>query len=288
MTTKKIVTSSLLTICLATSGLLATVGCSNKQSQEALAAGQRAGDVVAIENVMSLHFWYHAAMMNDVEVDKLWAQHTDGVTWAQNSGYWKGLALIKKNYGQHVNREDTKGQLALHPQSTPVIEIAADRKTAKGIWYTAGIIGGAMNGKLNGTWMWERYGVDFVNEDGQWKIWHMHIYTDFGVPVGGSFSSGGPGGPGGAPGGAPGKAEKVGKESAGGPGGKDAKGGGAGAGMAPGSTRDPFNPQQTTYKEWGADSKTLLVPRPPEPYKTFSETFSYADENEWAKANAEK
>jgi len=50
--------------------VLATVGCSNKQSEEALAAGQRAADVVAIENVMSLHFWYHAAMMNDVEIEK--------------------------------------------------------------------------------------------------------------------------------------------------------------------------------------------------------------------------
>jgi hypothetical protein len=282
MTRNKIVTSKLIAICLAAGSLLATVGCTNKQNDEAIAAGQRAGDVVAIENVMSLHFWYHAAMMNDVEIEKCWAQKTDGVTWAQNSGYWKGLAVIKKNYGSHVNPEDTKGQLALHPQSTPVIEIAADRKTAKGIWYTVGIIGGAQGGKASGSWMWERYGVDFVNEDGQWKIWHMHIYTDFGFPTGGALGAAGMGGPGG-PGGAPQKAEKVGKESPGAPGGKDAKGG-APAGMAPGQ-RDPFNPIQTTYKEWGPDTKALLVPRPPEPYKTFSETFSYTDENEWANAN---
>jgi hypothetical protein len=48
--------------------------------------------------------------------------------------------------------------------------------------------------------------------------------------------------------------------------------------------RDPFNPLQPTYKEWGPDTIPRLVPRPPEPYQTFSDTFSYTDENEWANA----
>ena len=34
------------------------------------------------------------------------------------------------------------------------------------------------------------------------------------------------------------------------------------------------------YQGWAKGVSPRLVPRPPEPYKTFSETWSYADENE--------
>jgi hypothetical protein len=40
------------------------------------------------------------------------------------------------------------------------------------------------------------------------------------------------------------------------------------------------------YKELGADTIPLLVPTLPKPYKTFSETFSYADSEEYSKALA--
>ena len=211
-------------------------------------------------------------MQNDVEIEKIWAQKTDGVTWAQNSGYWKGLALIKKNYGQHVDPLSVKGQISTHPQSTPVIEIAGDRKTAKGIWYTVGVVGGAQGSvdemgkpQVSGQWMFERYGVDFVNEDGRWKIWHMHIYTDYGGPFGVNAKSGG----------APQKAEKIGRESVAMSGGKP---------VVAEPARDPFNPQKTTYEEMTPNTVPRLIPRPPEPYRTFSETFSYTDENEWENA----
>ena len=32
--------------------------------------------------------------------------------------------------------------------------------------------------------MYEKYGVDFIKEDGQWKIWHLFVGTDFAVPAG--------------------------------------------------------------------------------------------------------
>jgi hypothetical protein len=269
MIKNRLLTTNLAIACLLLSGVLTISGCKSKESEAAMLAGQKAADYVAIENVMALHFWYHAAMMNDVEIEKCWSHRDDNV-WAQNGGFWKGSALIKKNYGQHVDPATTKGMGAWHPQNSAVIEIAQDRQTAKGIWYTVGVVGGYNGTKQNASWMFEKYGVDFVNENGQWKIWHMHIYTDFGAPLTAGSSMGGPGGPGGAPQ----KAEKVGKES---------KGNDKNA--APPQMGSPFDPKQDTYKEWGPDTIPRLVPRPPEPYKTFSETFSYVDENEWANAN---
>jgi len=32
-----------------------------------------------------------------------------------------------------------------------------------------------------------RYGCDFINENGEWKLWHLHVYGQFMVPVGESW-----------------------------------------------------------------------------------------------------
>lgn len=36
----------------------------------------------------------------------------------------------------------------------------------------------------DGMLMYEKYGVDFMKEDGEWKIWHLFVGTDFAVPAG--------------------------------------------------------------------------------------------------------
>jgi hypothetical protein len=30
-----------------------------------------------------------------------------------------------------------------------------------------------------GHWVWGRYAIDFVKEDGEWKIWHLWYYPSF-------------------------------------------------------------------------------------------------------------
>ena len=37
---------------------------------------------------------------------------------------------------------------------------------------------------MSGEWMYERYAVDFVFENGGWKIWHFFVGTDFSFPAG--------------------------------------------------------------------------------------------------------
>ena len=66
--------------------------------------------------------------------------------------------------------------------TTPIIEIAGDGKTAKAYWYTIGWTSGAQGNKGQAQWSFERYGIDFVKEDGDWKIWHFHVYNDFDTP----------------------------------------------------------------------------------------------------------
>jgi hypothetical protein len=104
-----------------------------------------------------------------------------------------------------------------------------------------------VGGYNGGSWLWERYGVDFVNENGSWKIWHLHVYTDFGAPVNLGSGMGGPPG--------------------------------AGQPQVEASYQARIG-----YRELGANSYPVLIPRPPEAYRTFSETWSYADPDEYARA----
>lgn len=275
--------------------LFGAVSCTSQADQEALKEAIKGKDYAEINNLMSLHSWYHAAMRNDLECQNIWVspdgEFGDTAIWAQTSGYWKGMDHIMENYGSTENKgamPDAKGGFIWHTITTPVVEIAEDRQTAKGIWYTPGIVGEYKeDGTNNSQWMWEKYGVDFVRENGEWKVWHMKVYTDWSSPIGEAIGSN-MGGPGGAPGGAPPE-------------------GGMGAppegGMPPGVTADKQNAGETIgselgpqgpgaasanwdynykkqYRGWGPNTTVEMVPRPPEPYKTWSETWSYTDEGE--------
>ncbi len=277
--------------------------CADKSAQK---AAIRANDIADCNNLMGLHVWYHGAFLNNIEIEKCWVKTPENAktaVWAQNSNYWIGLDNIKAYYGPATDHEKTKGQFQFHATTTGVVQVAEDRKTAKGVWYTNGGIGSGQS--MQG--MWERYGIDFINENGEWKIWHLHVYTDLSFPLKSSGSSGGFGGgmgsppagmsfpsgsapagmpsggqgaPTGAPSGMPGgmgapqaaegaagfeKAEKIGPES------------GRGMGFPMVQAQATANPG---YQELGDNSYADLIPRPPEPYKTFSDTWSYGDPDE--------
>lgn len=268
-------TTKLLTFTVG--GALALLMLVGSCSQEAQQAALRANDIADCNNLMGLHVWYHSAFLNDVELEKLWVTTPENqatAVWAQNANYWIGMDNIKAYYGPAYPHENTMSQFQFHTTTSGIVEIADDRQTAKGVWYTPGIIGRYQGLQA----LWERYGIDFIMENGEWKIWHLHVYTDFGYGVT-QGSGGGPGAPapepaagpgaGGPPAGdqgAPEQAERFGPEAGGPPGG--------GPMAASQATAD------VPYRELGPDTYPDLIPRPPEPYTTFSETWSYGDPNE--------
>ena len=231
---------------------------------------QRALDIAEVQNVMSKHAYYHAVGYHLQELRDIWVRE-DGpfaatASFGQNHGYWVGIERIKQCYGElnernrkkkleivsglypeieNVKENEGVGSLIMHTLTTPIIEVAGDGKTAKGMWYSPGQVTEiGSDGKPLAMWMWEKYGVDFVKEDGKWKLWHIHMYTDFAVPPGNSW-------------------------------------------IDP-STRSDFSfgdtverppemkpdIEKVTYKEWSPTTVPQMIPMP-EPYYTFSETFSY-------------
>jgi len=262
----------ILCVCVVV-GLTVLSGCAQQnagdsEAIETLKLAQRANDLHELNNLMSLHSWYHAAMMNDVELEKIWSTRDD-ICWAQNSGYWIGPESIKKYYGVQEDRNNTIGQFAWHTITSSVVEVAEDRQTAKGVWYTPGIVGGFKDEKANFMWMFEKYGVDFVFENGEWKIWHMHVYTDTSWPLDGTISS------------RAGMGEMIGSESAAAASKEtDAQVAGSSSAMMIGM-KQPADISKKNYIEVSPTTEVMLVPRPPEPYMTWSDTWSYTDPNEY-------
>jgi ketosteroid isomerase-like protein len=246
-------------------------------SSSAIAAtsGDIARDVQEVQNLMSRRAFYHSVGQNENEL-KLWAKKTP-IRWAQNQGCWIGMDALRDYYEttnyamQRANlakkaknnpviennfeKNRQVGEAVYHLLTTPIIEIAKDGKTAKGMWYTPGVILTGDGKKSEGMDMWERYGVDFIKEDGQWRFLHIAVYTDFAKPFGAPLTP---------------QSEStatVGTEGAAqgpGPGGETIK--------VPGPTIS-----KKMYEEFSQTRVPKLEPRLPEPYTTLSKTFEYAD-----------
>ena len=84
-----------------------------------------------------------------------------------------------------------KGAVFFHHLDTPIIEVAADGKTARGAWWSPGhetFPRGDREPGQGAIWAWSKYGADFIKEDDGWKIWRMRIYPMFKTPVGTSWT----------------------------------------------------------------------------------------------------
>jgi hypothetical protein len=288
---------------------VAAQGADSKGRTE-ISAGQRALDMMEVQNTFSKHAFYHQAGKHCEEIADIWATENgpnDKTSkWTLSGNVMEGIAVIKQAYcTAHLDSEKKTltelskivpsvkdipenigagAEYVMHTQETPVIEVAGDGKTAKGLWYSVGqSVRGTTtaDGKTSVStgWMWEKYGCDFIKEDGKWKIWHLINLMDQGPVDSSAQGQGGPGGggPGGAPGGGaqgggPGGAPGGGAQG-GGPGG--APGGGAPGGGGPGGPGGGGNMKHVDSFHWSPTAVLRIDPKFPEPYYTFSETFSY-------------
>ncbi|MBC2665487.1 nuclear transport factor 2 family protein [Novosphingobium flavum] len=225
-----------------------------------------------IENLFSRYMYLHNAF-HDPEIVPLWAKKgTPGIRaqYSNNGVYtsWESITAY------HAQRPNPKGKLVFHYVASPLIEVAADGQTAKGLWVMSGVESGLtdpeaaklapefmyvkdvmVDGKR--VWMHEilaKYGVDFIRQDGQWKIWHFHCYEIARSPLG--------------------------------------------MGWIPFAAKSQDNPFSDDLMYFGEDGKPVLMPKPdgpakmrnnpyrtdtgqtldappPVPYRTMSETFEY-------------
>lgn len=103
-----------------------------------------------------------------------------------------GGANIRKSYEERMAKraagKSTPGTMHIHPNSSPFIEVAGDLKTARGVWdsYAPDIGSGDSPGNV----VYSRYAVDFINQNGRWKIWHLQLYPVIGTASDKSLTAG--------------------------------------------------------------------------------------------------
>lgn len=157
------------------------------------AAAQANKDRAEIENLFSNYMYLHNAFQ-DAQIIDLWVKKgTPGIRaqYSNNGVYntWESVTYY------HRDRPSPKGKLILHYTTTPMIEVAGDGKTAKGLWIVSGVESGLTDPEVakhtpeylyfsenvDGKRVWQhrvivKYGIDFLKQDGKWKIWHFHCF----------------------------------------------------------------------------------------------------------------
>ena len=164
-----------------------------------------------VENVMAMHCYYHVQGFNKEELDDIWVTKDEDVSWTQGFGARDSLSHMYLAYGLNYRRNCLSNyeaicqvfpelknhhasplmEMAMHTLASPIIEVADDLKTVKGWWYTPGTIGSNLNytRKQEGNWMWERYAIDFLIEDGEPKMQRASVLADIACPLDGEWTT---------------------------------------------------------------------------------------------------
>lgn len=199
-------------------------------------------------------FWSHALPDITLGVNNGWYVGNDAVR-----GYYQGIhekILLKSRIIQALFPEKTEGMteqelygigsMEYKPLDTAVIEVADDLQTAKGLWCCRGSYLDFTSGGPVSYWEWSFFAGDFVREGDEWKIWHLDYLMEIDSPCGKSWAQPFEGYP-----------DEPGFEA-----------------MRDFHMPEPNHPafRRALYSPYRAFKPT---PRIPEPYDTFSETFSY-------------
>lgn len=231
---------------------------------------ERAKDRGEVENLFSTYMYLHNAF-RDEEIIPLWVKPgTPGIR-AQYSNLgvyttWESVTAY------HRGRPTPVGKLILHYTTTPVIEVAGDGETAKGVWIMTGLESGLTEPEIAehqpdfffepapvrgkrvwAHWVWCKYGVDFLKQDGAWKIWHFRCFEVARAPYHENwiqFQSR--------------DAESFDKDLM-----------YFGDDGRPTFMPAPDAPATEPAERYAPDRRQQLQPPPPAPYATFSETFEY-------------
>ncbi len=172
---------------------------------------RRVWDRELLQDLMGRRAYYDAAEMRREELNALWVtlpENRATASLGRNWGYYVGMDSISAYYAarheeqlwqrlRDWNASDSAiactrenlgwGSMSMYTVTTPVIVIAGDGKTARGLWYSMGQETIGTPEGAQAWWVCEKQAADFIRENGQWKIWHLILSNDFYSPVGGDF-----------------------------------------------------------------------------------------------------
>jgi len=210
-------------------------------------------------------------------LDALWSSRED-ISLGVNSGYYQGRAALEGYYAsidaatkkkaqvlKKVFPEDLgdysdeklygRGHMEIRSLDNAIIEVAGDGKTAKAFFYVFGLVTDISERGAISSWVLGSICFDFIRENDAWKIWHVLYLEDVDTPAGKKWGN-------------PAAIEEF-------PPMKEF------ADMAGVSVAKPNVPMELRSLYTGSRPFTKL-PKVPEPYDTFENTFSYGAESQEA------
>jgi hypothetical protein len=151
---------------------LAELEAEVKKLKQQVEEGAWAKDYIEIWKVQSLysHLYYIGRMS---EIPNLFAQKTPGVNLEiEDSGVYEGIESVRRFWNTVFSdkRPPTPGHLALHMTLNPLVEINKARTKARGIWHSHGYASMGREGNLQQFLCLGKYDMEYVKEDGAWKI----------------------------------------------------------------------------------------------------------------------
>lgn len=220
-----------------------------KQLSDAQLETKRAKAAVEVQSVLGRYSFYYMAQMY-TECAKLWAKREDS---SVDVGGGPGIGYEDAICGDYSpERIDPDGLFRIHALCTPVVEVAADCKTARAVFISPGIDTEVSDGKASCKWCWIKYGADFIMENEKWYIWHLTAYGLFHTDYYTSWGDAEP--------------KPLRREIP-----LDADGNPASPpGDKHGGPKRKRGPQRDDWT-YAKDRRPVLDPVPPEPYKTFSD-----------------
>jgi hypothetical protein len=156
---------------------------------------QRVWDVETVKKLAAKRSYYIANDWREKELDELWVTGEEAkktASFGRNWGYYVGMDAIREYYvkahQEKVAAYPAEGCLFHHPVSTGLVYEAYDGKTARGLWYCISQeTVPTSKTEADARWYLEKLAIDFLKEDGQWKIWHVVVATDLQSEAGANY-----------------------------------------------------------------------------------------------------
>ena len=153
-----------------------------------------------IKNLMGRYMNYVIQNRDGEIFDRFWASAED-ICLGFNDGWYVGqdavknyyeaarqrhilvAELIQKRFPQELGDKTPQdifgiGTFRDYPITAPVIKLAEDGKTAKGLWYCYGSHAELTPGGPSSFWTFGYFAADFIREGDEWKLWHMQCTND--------------------------------------------------------------------------------------------------------------
>jgi len=160
---------------------------------------KNAASSIAVENLKAQHTYLHCITPGNKEFGVIWTQRED-TSWGHGDGRMYGIENVKMYHVNHFDYKAYKNYIGLlreypqvggldphpllecpvHTLATDIVEVASDGMSARSSHLTPGVLISWLNpdGKRFGAGLWERYGTDYLYEDGQWLIHHDQVCPD--------------------------------------------------------------------------------------------------------------